>query len=332
MSENLNNRNKDIIHTRISDSSDEENSSEKEQEKKSTFLDKSKIEYISDNNQELCIHITEDSQKKKKHQVDLISYNQFITAIKQDDKILAEKILKSCQSKTNDMINYISLEGFTALQYAAFHGSVNCFHYLLSLKPQINTQVEGLHLIHLSLSKAIFIKNQERCIKMFNYIYEKLPEQRKYKDRLGRTFLHLIFEYDFSEALNEKKITMDDLFLEDGNGDYVINYAYLYNSGMCFWKVARDPCFLGNLYKEIRNKYSQNKSGKLLSKEKFLENLFIHQNLYIIAIIVLNCKDFINELMEDLNSLNNYYSQVDSNKSEIEQKTVIQMNQNIRYS
>ena len=331
MSENLNNRNKEIIHTRISDSSDEDNSSEREQEKRSNILDKNKIEYISDNNQELCIHITDEGQKKKKHQVDLISYNQFITAIKQDDKILTERILKACQSKTNDMINYISLEGYTALQYAAFHGSVSCFHFLLSLKSQTNIQAEGLHLIHLSLSKGIFRKNQERCIKMFNYIYEKLPEQRKYKDRLGRTFLHLIFEYDFMEALNEKKITMDDLFLEDGNGDYVINYVYLYNSGMCFWKVARDPLFLGNLYREIRNKYAQNKSGKFLSKEKFLENLFIHQNLYIIAIIVLNCSTFVDELMEDLNSLNNYYSQVDSNKSDIEQKTVIQMNQNINY-
>ena len=331
MSENLNNRNKEIIHTRISDSSDEENSSEKEQEKKGIIIDKSKIEYISDNNPELCIHITEEGQKKKKHQVDLISYNQFINAIKKDDKILAEKILKSCQSKTNDMINYISLEGFNALQYAAFHGSVSCFDYLISLKSSINMQVEGLPLIHLSLSKGIFRKNQTRCVNMFNYIYENLPEQRKCKDRLGRTFLHLIFEYDFSEALDEKIITMDDLFLEDANGDYAINYVYLYNSGLCFYKVAKDPRFLGNLYREIRNKYSQNKIGKFLSKEKFLENLFIHQNLYIIAIIVLNCSEFVSELMEDLNSLKNFYSQVDSNKSDFEQKTVIQMNQNINY-
>ena len=331
MSENLNNRNKDIIHTRISDSSDEDNSSEKEQERNNNIFSDNKIEYISDNNQELYIHITDDNQKKKKHQVDLISYNQFINAIKEDDQILADNILRSCQSKTNDMINYVSLEGFTALQYAALNCSVSCFHYLLSLTSKTNIQTEGLHLIHLSLSKSIFKKNQEKCIKMFNYIYEKLPEQRKCIDRLGRTFLHLIFEYDFAEALNEKKITMDDLFLEDGNGDYVINYAYLYNAGMCFYKVARDPLFLANLYKEIRNKYSQNKSGKLLSKEKFLENLFIHQNLYIIAIIVLNCKEFIKELVEDLNSLNNYYSQVDTNKSDIEQKTVIQMNQNINY-
>ena len=335
MSENLNNRNKDINNTRISESSDEdplENSSERGRVKKNDILNKNKVEYIGENNPELCIHITENYEaKKKKHQVDEFYYNQFINAIIQDDKTKAERILKSSPSQINDMINHESREGLTSIQYAALYGSVSAFHYLLSLKAQTNVQVEGLHLIHLSLSRAIFLKNQEKCIKMFNYIYEKLPEQRKYKDRLGRTFLHIIFEYDFMEALNEKKITTDDLFLEDGNGDYVINYVYIYNSGKCFWKVARDPYFLGDLYREIRNKYLQNKGSKFLLKEKFLDNLFIHQNLYIIAIIVVNCSSFTKELLEDLNSLKIYYSQIDQNKSDIEQRSVSQMNQNINY-
>jgi hypothetical protein len=130
------------------------------------------------------------------------------------------------------------------------------------------------------------------------------------------------------EALNDKNITMDDLFLTDKNGEYVINYVYIYNSGKCFWKVAKDPIFLGNLYKEIRNKYAQNK--KFMLKEKFLEKLFCHQNFYIIAIIVVNSNYFMNELMEDLNSIKNSYSKMEI-KTELEQRNISQMVQNIDY-
>ena len=333
MAENINNRNKDINHTRITDSSDEdiyENSSDRIRVKKTDMLNKNRVEYLSDGNQELFIHITENTeQKKKKHQIDEQLYNEFITAIIQDDKFKAEKTLKA-SSQINEMVNHESREGITPIQYAVLHGSYACFNFLLSLKAHTNVQVEGLYLIHLSLAKSIFLRNQDKCIKMFNCIYDKLSEQRKYKDRLGRSFLHIIFEYDFMEAINEKKISIDDLFLEDGNGDFVINYVYLYNAGKCFWKVARDPTFLGNLYREIKNKYIQNKN-KYLLKESFLDNLFIHQNFYIIAIIVVNCSSFVNELLEDLNTLKNHYSQIEPNKSDIEQKSVNQMNQNISY-
>ena len=339
MASNVNSKNKDMNNTSISDSSEDDdifqNSSDKGNSKSGDLINKSKIEYIGDTNSEmLCINLTDNfDTKKKKNQNQVIikdkNFYQFITAVIQDDKSQLEKILKTTQP--NSIINHESLEGLTPIQYAALYGSVSCFHYLLSLKAQTDIESEGLHLIHLSLSRGIFIKHQEKCIKMFNYIYEKLPEQKKYVDRLGRTFLHLIFEYDFMEALNEKNITTEDLFKEDKNGDYVINYVYIYNSGKCFWKVARDPYFLGNLYREIRNRYSQNKSPKFLLKEKFLDNLFIHQNFYIIAIIVVNSSSFVNELMEDLNSLKNYYSQIEPNKSDIEQRNIMQMSQNINY-
>ena len=337
MSVNINNKNKDINNTSISDSSEEEdnlkNSSDKLNTKNGDSFSKNKVEYINENGPELCIHITDDPKTKKYHAVvDELFYHQFINAIIKDDKTQAEKIIRTCKaSEANDMISQPTKEGLTPIQYAALYSSINSFQYLLSLKAQTNLQAEGLHLIHLSLARGIFVKNQEKCIKMFNYIYEKLPEQRKYRDRLGRTFLHLVFEYDFMEAINEKKITTEDLFLEDGNGEYVINYSYIYNSGKCFWKVARDPYFLGNLYREIRNKYSQNKGAKFLLKEKFLDNLFIHQNFYIIAIIVVNCSSFAKELLEDLNSLKNFYSQIEPSKSDIEQRSVMQMNQNINY-
>ena len=340
MASNMNNKNKEINNTSISDSSEEDdifqNLSDKgAHNKNGDLINRNKIEYIGENNSEmLCINLTDNfDTKKRKNQNQVIikdkNFYQFINSIIQDDKPQLEKILKSTQP--NSMMNHESLEGLTPIQYAALYGSISCFHYLLSLKAQTEVESEGLHLIHLSLSRGIFTKNQDKCIKMFNYIYEKLPEQRKYVDRLGRTFLHLIFEYDFMEALNEKNITTEDLFKEDKNGDYVINYVYRYNSGKCFWKVARDPYFLGNLYREIRNRYSQNKGSKFLLKEKFLDNLFIHQNFYIIAIIVVNSSSFVNELMEDLNSLKNYYSQIEPSKSDIEQRSIMQMNQNINY-
>ena len=332
--ENVNNRNKDINHTRITDSSDEEiceNSSDRIKIKKTDMINK--VEYLTDNNPELFIHITDNTeQKKKKHQIDELLYNQFISAIIQDDRVKAERILNACtQVQLNEMINHESREGITPIQYAALHGSVNSFIFLLALKVHTNVQVEGLYLIHVSLAKSIFICNQDKCLKMFNYIYDKLPEQRNYRDRLGRSYLHLVFEYDFMEAINEKKISIEDLFLEDNNGDYVINYAYIYNSGKCFWKVARDAYFLGDLYREIKNKYIQNKSGKYPLKESFLDNLFTHQNFYIIAIIVVNCSNFVNELLEDLNSLQNYYSQMEPSKSDLEKRNTTYMNQNISY-
>ena len=337
MSSNTSNRNKDITNTSITDSSEEdifENSTERGGVKSINYVNKNKVEYIDEKNPELCIHITDNFDPKKKKCIASINekyYTQFITSIIHDDKPQLEKILKSSPTQAHEMINQKSKEGLTPIQYAALYGSISSFHYLLSLKVQTNVEVEGLRLIHLSLVRGIFLKNQEKCIKMFNYIYEKMPEQKKFTDRLGRTFLHVIFEYDFMEALNEKNITTEDLFQEDANGDYVINYVYIYNSGKCFWKVARDPYFLGNLYREIRNRFTMNKGSKFLLKEKFLDNLFIHQNFYIIAIIVVNSSSFVNELLEDLNSLKNYYSQIEPSKSDIEQRSVMQMNQNINY-
>ena len=257
------------------------------------------------------------------------TFYQFIDGILNDDKSQLEKILKACQSHA--MVNRLSIEGFTPIQYAALYGSLSTFEYLLSLKAQTDKEVEGLHLIHLSLSRAIFKKEQKKCLKMFNYICDKLPEQKNYVDRLGRTYLHLIFEYDFSDAIDVKKVTFDDLFQEDYNGDYVINYTYIYNSKKCFFKVAKDATSLRELYLKIREKYSRNKGSKYILKEKFLENLFLNQNYYSIAVLVINANTFILELLEDLENLYNYYSGIDLENSEIEQQGIIQMKENIGY-
>ena len=62
-------------------------------------------------------------------------FYQFIQGIFNDDKTQLEKILKACQSHA--MVNRLSIEGFTPIQYAALFGSISTFEYLLSLKAQI---------------------------------------------------------------------------------------------------------------------------------------------------------------------------------------------------
>ncbi len=269
-------------------------------------------------------------KKSTSTQIKEKTYYHFINAILLDDKSEAEKLLNTSQSPV--MINHPSIEGFTPIQYAVLYGSISCFKFLLSLKAYTGKTVEGLHLIHLSLARAIYKKEKEKCKEMFNYIYEKLPEQKNFVDRLGRTYLHVIFEYDFNEALDKININIDELFKEDYNGEYVINYVYIYNSNECFWKVAKDPEFLAKIYLETRKRYENNKSAKYILKEKFLDNLFIHQNFYAIAIIVMNCINFIDELLEDLNNLNNYYTTIEESKKDFEQKSIMQMKENINFA
>ena len=335
MASNIINKSKDINNTTITDSSEEDisqNSTEKLARNHSGQISKTKVEYNEEIDPEFCIHITEGIEQKRKKNHSNVSEKtiyHLISAIIADNKTLAEKIIKSSSASIHEIINYTTKEGMCPIHYAVIYGSMNCLVYLLGQKAQTNKTCEGLPLIHLSLCRSIFLKNQDICLKTFNYIYANLPEQRKYIDRLGRSFLHLIFEYDFMEALNDKNITTEDLFQTDKNGDYVINYIYIYNSGKCFWKVARDPCFLGNLYREIRNRYAQNK--RFMLKEKFLDNLFLHQNFYIIAIIVVNSNDFVEELMEDLNNLKAFYSQSDQSRNEIDARNINQMSQNINY-
>ena len=285
---------------------------------------------LNNNNKNLNKSFTEDDSsskpKKATNQIKEKTYYQFIAAILDDSKKNVEKILNSYPNQ--GIADHPSVEGLSPIQYAVLYGSLECFKYLMSLKVDIERKVEGMNLIHLSLSKSIFKNEKENCLKMFNYIYDNLPQQRNYKDRLGRTYLHIIFEYDFIPALKNINFTLDDLFITDNNGDFVINYVYIYNSNQCFWKVAKDPEYLAKLYKEIRIRYENNK--KL--KEEFLGNLFIHQDFYSIAIIVINCKQFINELIEDLNNLKNFYSNEISIDINSDDKNIHNLSDNINYS
>ena len=223
---NINNNNQE--YSTINSNNQDNDSNENEEYSSHQEQD---IDEINDINNKLNKSFTEEDSsskiKKASNQIKEKTYIQFISAIFQDDKAQAEKIFKSATQIISD---HPSLEGYTPLQYAALYGSIECFKYLINLKANTERKVEGLNLIHLSLSRAIFKKEKEKCIKMFNYIYEKLPEQRNLKDRLGRTFLHIIFEYDFYDALDRIKFNLDDLFISDNNNNYVIDYVYIYNS------------------------------------------------------------------------------------------------------
>ena len=328
----------EINNNNLSEPSKEEDSIKKSSDNERDMNDDFRNKMEDETNQEpnsitgKYANFTKNSKKQKNSNPSTVkdkTFYQFIAEILNDNKTQLEKILKACQSHA--MVNRLSIEGFTPIQYAALYGSLTSFEYLISVKAQTDKEVEGLHLIHLSLSRAVFQREQEKCLKMFSYIYEKLPEQRTYTDRLGRTFLHLIFEYDFSEALDKIDVKLEDLFQEDYNGDYVINYIYIYNSNNCFWKVAKDPNFLAKMYMMIREKYEKNKGAKYILKEKFLENLFLHQNYYAIAVIVINSKSFYKALMEDLYKLYDYYTQIKESHTKIEQNGINQMKENINY-
>jgi hypothetical protein len=69
MSSNASNRNKDITNTSITDSSEEdifENSTDRVGVKNISYINKNKVEYIDEKNPELCIHITDNFDPKKK--------------------------------------------------------------------------------------------------------------------------------------------------------------------------------------------------------------------------------------------------------------------------
>ena len=313
-------------------SDNEEYSSQQEKDPNNNL----NINQNNNNNNKLNKSFTEDDSsskpKKSQNQIKEKTYYQFIAALLSDKKKDVKKILDSYPNQ--GIADHPSIEGLSPIQYSALYGCLDCFEYLLNLKVDTDRKVEGLNLIHLSLSKSIFKNEKENCVKMFNYIYDKLPEQREYKDRLGRTFLHIIFEYDFEPALKNVKINLNDLFIQDNDNNFVIDYVFIYNSNQCFWKVAKDPEFLAKLYKEIRIRYESNKKRK----EDFLGNLFIHQNDYSIAILTINCKMFINELLEDLNNLNNFYTNQKNINNNInnnynnENKNIYNLLDNIKYA
>ena len=225
---------------------------------------------------------------------------------------------KKIMEKNKSLIKKKNLEGFSLIQYAALNGAFDCFIYLLSLKVSTNEEIEGFYLIHLPLLKAIKNKFKDKCVKMFNYIYNNLPEQRKYRDRLGRTYLHIIIEFNIYEALNDITPELGDLFVEDNSGQFAINYIYLYDSYESFCSLAKTPENIIGIYLNARQKFKENKISYLSGEEKFLENLLIYKNIRIIRTLMNFLAILQNELTQDLNMIYSKYFTLMNEKQEKE--------------
>ena len=332
---------------------EKENDAGEEENKKDINQLNEKEKAQLDNNQEkkLDPQKTEEFELKDHYSIDDISYSKFEKGIEdEENSILSHKkrkINNLSQAilgdnleelinilKNNDsLINNKTLDGFTFIQYAVLNGSINCFKHLLSLKVKTDEDIEGFHLIHLSIMKSIFLKNKNKCLEMFKYIYQNLPEQRKLTDRLGRTFLHLIFELNFDEALDGLDLQLDDLFIEDNNGEFALNYMCKFNAEDCLWRIIKDENYLRSLYITARQKYKSSKNSELSREEAFLENLFIYNNERIISIFACNSLNVFQELCIDLKKLEIKYSELKNNEiRNNQQNNINNLVENINYT
>ena len=239
-----------------------------------------------------------------------ILFIQFITYIKDDNIVKIEEILK----ENPNFINKISDEGLSPLQYSILFSDIHIFKKLIEYKADINVITEGMYIIHLSLVMCIFKKEQKRCSEIFHYIIEKYPEQKNLVDRLGRTYLHMIFQYDFTDGLIGINISIDELFKIDNNGDYVINYVYKYNSKDSFAQICQNYNNLKEIYLKIREESKLNKGLYYQREEVFFENCLIHHAFEIVGFIVLNCFGFDKEVKNDLENILFIYSKYTDNQ------------------
>jgi hypothetical protein len=56
-------------------------------------------------------------------------------------------------------------------------------------------------------------------------------------DRLGRTILHLVIQYDIHEVLSLFEFETGDLLVKDMNGDTPIDYCCIYNAYNSFKSI-----------------------------------------------------------------------------------------------
>ena len=274
----------------------------------------------------------EDILLKDDYSIDEISYSKLAKSLDEEDdnSLPLKKKRKICEltqliltdnveefkkiiENNKSLIKKKTLDGFSLIQYAALNGALNCFVYLHSLKVPTNEEIDGFYLIHLPLMKAIKYKYREKCILMFNYIFVTFPEQKKYKDRLGRTFLHLIFEYNLTEALNYNiSIDLVDLFEEDNMGQYAINYVYIYDAHESFSSLIQSPENVYQIYLAIRTKFQESKISSLRGEEKFLENLLIYKNIRTLRVLFNYGAFHQIQIIPDFNTIfNKYLSLID---------------------
>ena len=257
-------------------------------------------------------------------------YYEFIQAISEDRIQDVEQICSA--SKSHGLLNRMSAEGMLPIHYAVLNASVKCFLFLYNKKVQLDKEVEGLPLIHLSLSNAIFLKRRENCSEIFNFLMKNLDGSKSATDRLGRTYLHLIIEYDFSSALDNIEVDIDELFVKDNNNEFAINYFYIYRSYKTFYKISKDQSFLQELYLKIQRKFEENRAEGELGKEKFLEMCFLYQNYDVIIFLILNSRSLSDTLKKDLETILDHYIKLENSKAEIELEELHSLTENIKYA
>jgi hypothetical protein len=107
----------------------------------------------------------------------------------------------------------------------------------------------------------VFENYRSNSIKCFQNLFTSLKDSinQNYVDRLGRTLIHFIFQYDLHECLYNKEVltSIDQLFIKDFNGDMVIDYIYIYDSIECFKSIMDGYFNPENFYKNLKVKWSR---------------------------------------------------------------------------
>ena len=220
-------------------------------------------------------------------------YMNVINSIKDNDYSKTESILKS--SHAFQIVNRVFAEGFNPIQYAALYSHVDIIKLLIQYGASIKCQVEGLPLLHLSLTFAMFNESKSKAIECFNYLYSNYyTELASERDRLGRSIFHLIVQFDLDEVLIDKHIDIENVVgLIDNNGQDLLSYFYIYNSHKCF-KTLLDKA---NTLSEI-----------VIKHKDFIEKCFIYNSFAVLMLTIDKTKQvFKKELVSQLQKISSFY-------------------------
>lgn len=220
-------------------------------------------------------------------------YMNVINSIKDNDYSKTESILKS--SHAFQIVNRVFAEGFNPIQYATLYSHVDIIKLLIQHGASIKCQVEGLPLLHLSLTFAMFNESKTKAIECFNYLYTNYySELCCERDRLGRSIYHLIVQFDIDEVLIDKEIDIESVVgLIDNNGQDLLSYFYIYNSHKCF-KTLLDK--------------SNTLSDIVIKHKDFIEKCFVYNAFAVLILTIDNTKQmYKKELITQLQKISSFY-------------------------
>lgn len=216
-----------------------------------------------------------------------VAFMNFIQSIKDDN----------LSHLDTHYLNKISGEGYTSVQYAALYGSAKALPELLAEGADENVKIDGMPLIHLSLTLGMFYEHREKSIECYRYLKENYPQMVGCKDRLGRIPMHVIVFFDIEEAIEMSDVNEDTLLNEDNNGDSVMDYCAKYNSKKCFEKIL--------------NFYSPKSFALFIIEKdkKFIEKCLIYNSTQILIDLLMNIilKEEVTKMLEQFKNIINTY-------------------------